>query len=452
MDYDLVVIGGGPGGYVCAIKAAQLGLKVVCIEKKLLGGTCLNEGCIPSKALLHSSNLYHQARNSFADHGIKISEITLDLQQMMSHKSKIVYDLGKGIDYLLKVNGVEKITGHGRIRGPNEVVVNNETIIAAKFIVIATGSESMSLPNVQIDEDTILSSTGALELSSVPKTMAIIGGGVIGVEMGSIWSRLGSEITIIEYSDKIIPSMDLDTSALLQRLLKKQGINFKLSTKVNSVEKGEETVKIKYNNNQEIEVDKVLVSVGRKPNTSDIWVDIKKDECGFIKVNKKLETNIPGIFAIGDVIPGPMLAHKAEEEGVAVAENIVGQHGHVGLIPSVVYTHPEVAGVGYTEQELKQMNVDYRIGKFPFSANSRARAVGDRDGFVKIIVDSNDTIIGAHIIGSQAGTLIGELTVGMEYGASSEDIARICHSHPDLNEAIKEAALAAHAKAIHNVF
>ncbi|MBQ4875548.1 MAG: dihydrolipoyl dehydrogenase [Rickettsiaceae bacterium H1] len=454
-DYDAVIIGGGPGGYVCAIKAAQLRLNVACVEKrKFLGGTCLNVGCIPSKALLHSSYLYYEAVNHFVDHGINIGMPEIDVKKMMSRKDKVVSDLAKGIDCLFEANGITKITGYASIKSANEVEVKSDggnSIISTKNIVIATGSETMSLPGVEIDEDVILSSTGALELTEIPKKMAIIGGGVIGVEMASIWSRLGCFVTVIEYGDRIIPAMDEDVGSLLLRLLGKQEIKFKLSTEVSSVERKSKKAIVKYGDNEELEVDKVLVSIGRKPNTDNLGIEIEKDKRGFIKVDKNFATNIPGVFAIGDSTPGMMLAHKAEEEGVAVAEILAGKHGHVGLIPSVVYTHPEVAGVGYTEQEIKNMGVKYKVGKFPFAANSRARAVGDTDGFVKIIVDGEDTILGAHIIGPKAGTLIGELAVAMEYGAASEDIARICHSHPDLNEAIKEAALAAHAKAIHNV-
>lgn len=454
--YDLTIIGGGPGGYVCAIKAAQLGLRTACVEKRnLLGGTCLNEGCIPSKALLHSSYLYHQTQHHLVEHGINVDNINLNLAQMMSRKAKVVNDLGRGIDYLFKANGITKITGHGSIQNPQEVIVqdenNNQQVIQTKNIVIATGSETSTLPNISIDEEYILSSTGALELSEVPKRMAVIGAGVIGLEMGSVWSRLGSEVTIIEYLDKVLPTMDTDISSLMQRLLTKQGINFKLSSKVNNIEKHDNILTVHYNNNEKIEVDKVLIAIGRKPNTNSIEMNIEKDQRGFIKVNKNFETNIKGIFAIGDATPGPMLAHKAEEEGVAVAEMLAGKQIHIGLIPSVVYTHPEAAGIGYTEQQIKELGANYKVGKFPFTANSRAKAIGDTDGFVKIIVDHHDTILGAHVVCSQAGTLIGELGVAMEYGASSEDIACICHSHPDLNEAIKEAALAAHFKAIHNL-
>ncbi len=456
MNYDIAVIGGGPGGYVCAIKAAQLGLKVVCVEKReFLGGTCLNEGCIPSKALLHSSSLYYEAMNNFADHGISFEALKADVTKMMERKDKVITDLCKGIDFLCKANKVDRVHGVASIKSSNEVIVtdksNNQTSINTKYVVLAVGSQVMGLPGVAIDEKNIISSTSALELRSVPKSMAIIGGGVIGVEMASVWSRLGAQVTVVEYSDKIIPSMDVDSSDLLQRLLVKQGIKFQLSSRVNSVAQKSTGVVVSYNDAQELEVEKVLVAVGRKPNSSNLGVEFDKDERGFIKVDDRFETSVKGIFAIGDVIPGPMLAHKAEEEGVAVAEILVGQHGHVGFIPSVVYTHPEVAGVGYTEQELKKMNVVYKVGKFPFSANSRAKSVGDTAGFVKIIVDSHDTIIGAHIIGPQAGTLISELTLAMEYGASSEDVSRVCHSHPDLNEAIKEAALAAYSKAIHSV-
>lgn len=453
-EYDVVIIGGGPGGYVCAIKAAQLGLKVACVEKRgVLGGTCLNEGCIPSKALLHSSYLYYEAQNNFSEHGINVQNIDCDLKKMMSRKAKVVNDLGKGIEYLFKINGVKKIVGSGRIANPHEVLIQDSDIveqsISARNIVIATGSNNMTLPNINVDEEYILSSRGVLNLTDVPERMAIIGGGVIGVEMASIWNRLGSEVMVIDCGDRIIPSMDIESSVTMHKLLMKQGIKFSLSTNVTEVKKEFDKVVIKYAETQ-LEVDKVLISVGRKPNTNNLGIELKKDRFGFLTVNHKFETSVPGVFAIGDVVLGPMLAHKAEEEGVALAENLVGQHGHVGYIPSVVYTHPEVASVGYTEQEVREMNIVHKIGRFPFSANSRARAIGDSDGFVKIIVDENDTIIGAHIVGTQAGSLIAELTLAMEYGASAEDVSRVCHSHPDLNEAVKEAAMAAHSRAIHS--
>ncbi len=453
MKYDVIVIGGGPGGYVCAIKAAQLGMKVACVEmRKELGGTCLNEGCIPSKALLHSSHLYYEVNNNLAQHGINISgDIKLDLSTMMSRKSKLVKELCNGINFLFKSNKVDKITGYGSIKDSNTVLVqtdDGEKSLSTKYIVIATGSVTANLPGVKIDEEQILSSTGALELKTVPKSLAVIGGGVIGLEMGSVWSRLGSEVTVIEYCDKIIPNMDNDISIAMTKSLKKQGIKFSLSTKVNTIEKSGESIKIECDK-ESFTVEKVLVAIGRKPNTDNF--NVKKDHRGFIQVNDRYETSVPGVFAIGDAIPGPMLAHKAEEEGVAVAEILTGKSPHVGYIPAVIYTHPEVASIGYTEQELKEKGIKYKVGKFPFAANSRAKAVGDTEGFVKIIVDQYDTILGGHIFGPQAGTLIGELGVAMEYGASSEDIARICHSHPDLNEAIKEAALAAYFKAIHNV-
>ncbi len=453
-DYDVIVIGSGPGGYVCAIKAAQLGLRVACIEEReVVGGTCLNEGCIPSKVLLHSSGLFYEAKYNFENHGVKIDRIGVDLNKMMSRKEKIVSDLNSGIKYLFKANKIELIKGRGTICGDNKVIINNNSkeSLLTKYIVIATGSTSKTIPCVKVDEKDILSSTGALDLNAIPKRMAVIGGGVIGLELGSIWSRLGSKVIILEYSDKIIPTMDADISILTQKLLVKQGMEFKLSTKVESVEKVGNSIIIKYNEGEVLEVDKALVAIGRKPNTEKLGVELERNQHGFILVNKKFETNLPGVFAIGDVIPGPMLAHKAEKEGIAVAEIIACQSAHIGFIPSVIYTHPEAASVGYTEQEVKGMNIKYKVGKFPFTANSRAKATGETDGFVKIIVDKDDTIIGAHIIGPQAGTLINELVLAMEYGASAEDISMVCHSHPDFNEAINEAALAACFKAIHSV-
>lgn len=462
-DFDLAIIGGGPGGYVAAIKAAQLGMKVVCVEKRgALGGTCLNIGCIPSKALLNSSEKYESAQHEFADHGINC-QVKLDLAKMLLHKDKIVADLNKGIEMLFAKNKVTYLKGAGSVVAPGKVSVRNgtkEEFIESKNIILATGSEVVSLPNIKIDEEKIVSSTGALSLKQVPKRMIVIGGGYIGLEMGSIWRRLGAEVTVVEYADRLVPAMDIEVAKQLQKLLEKQGMKFKLGTKVLGVESGSKTslvdVEILANSKQEkLEAEIILVAVGRKPHTEGLGLEkigIILDKMGRVVINDKFQTNVPGIYAIGDIVAGPMLAHKAEEEGIACVENIAGQHGHVNynLIPGVIYTSPEVAYVGKTEEEVKAMNIPYKVGKFPFLANSRAKAVSDTDGFVKMIARAdNDEILGVHIIGQDAGTIIAEAVIAMEFKASSEDIARICHAHPTLNEAVKEAALATFAKAIH---
>ena len=464
-NFDLVVIGGGPGGYVCAIRAAQLGLKTACVESRgALGGTCLNIGCIPSKSLLNLSENYHKAKKDFSNQGIEISDIKLNINKMMSNKEKSVQVLTKGIEFLFKKNKVTYFKGKGVIFSKDDVVVyesnNKKTNIKAKNIVIATGSSPTSLPGIEIDEKNIVSSTGALSFSEVPKDLIVIGGGYIGLEMGSVWSRLGSNVTVVEYLDFITPGMDREVSNEFQKILTKQGIKFKLNNKVTSVTNLKNKVIVDYTNNitaarERKECDKVLVSVGRKPYTDGLnlsKVGIKKDNKGRIEVNEKLQTSLKNIYAIGDVIKGPMLAHKAEEEGIAVAEIIAGQAGHVNydIIPGVIYTSPEVAAVGKTEEQLKSEKKSYKVGKFPFLANSRAKVNNETDGFVKILADSKtDKILGAHIIGPHCGDMIAEMVLAMEFGASAEDIARICHAHPTHTEAIKEAALAVDKRPIH---
>ena len=458
-EFDLVVIGGGPGGYVAAIRAAQLGMNVACVEKRgALGGTCLNVGCIPSKALLESSEKFADASHHFAEHGIK-TKVELDLQTMMSRKDKVVLDLTKGIEGLLKKNKVTYVIGTGVIKSANEVVAGKETL-KTKRILIATGSDVMKLPNIEIDEKKIVSSTGALGLSSVPKHLLVVGGGVIGLELGSVWRRLGAKVTVVEFLESIGGVMDAEVAKQFQRILEKQGIEFKLGAKVTAADAKGKGVSVtvepaKGGAVEKIEADVVLVSIGRKPYTEGLGLDkvgVKLDERGRIAVDHHFETNVKGIFAIGDVIAGPMLAHKAEEDGVAAVETMAGQKGHVdyNLVPSVVYTWPEIASVGKTEEEIKATGTPYKVGKFPFMANSRGRAVGQTDGFVKIIADAKtDRVLGVHIIGPHAGTLIAEAVTTMEFGGSSEDIARTCHAHPTLNEAVKEAGLAVLGRAVH---
>jgi len=464
-NFDLVIIGGGPGGYVCAIRAAQLGLKTACVESRgTLGGTCLNVGCIPSKSLLNLSDNFHKAKKDFNQQGIEIDGIKLNIEKMMTNKNKSIQVLTKGVEFLFKKNKVSYFKGKGVLFSKNDIVIyesnNKRTNISAKNIVIATGSEVTSLPGIDIDEKNIVSSTGALSFDKVPEKLVIIGGGYIGLEMGSVWSRLGSNVTVIEYLDYITPGMDREISNEFQKILTKQGIKFKMGSKVESVENKGKQVLIKYKNvksskEETIEVDKVLVSVGRKPYTEGLnltKVGVKKDSKGRIEVNNKLQTSIKNIYAIGDVIKGPMLAHKAEEEGIAVAEILAGQAGHVNydVIPGVVYTSPEVATVGKTEEQLKEENKSYKVGKFPFLANSRAKVNNETDGFVKILADSKtDKVLGVHIIGPHSGDMIAEMALAMEFGASSEDIARTCHAHPTHTEAIKEAALAVDKRPIH---
>ena len=464
-NVDLVVIGGGPGGYVCAIRASQLGLKTACIESRgALGGTCLNVGCIPSKSLLNLSENFHKAKKDFNQQGIEIDGIKLNIQKMTNNKNKSIQVLTKGVEFLFKKNKVTYFKGKGVLFSKNDVVIyesdNKRNNIKAKNIVIATGSTVTSLPSINIDEKNIVSSTGALSFDKVPKKLAVIGGGYIGLEMGSVWSRLGSEVTVIEYLDHITPGMDREISNEFQKILTKQGIKFKMGSRVDSVKNKGSTVLITYTDlkkskKENIEVDKVLVSVGRKPYTEGLnltKVGVKKDNQGRIEVNDKLQTSIKNIYAIGDVIKGPMLAHKAEEEGIAVAEILAGQAGHVNydVIPGVIYTSPEVATVGKTEEQLKSENKSYKVGKFPFLANSRAKVNNETDGFVKILADNKtDKVLGVHIIGPHCGDMIAEMALAMEFGASSEDIARTCHAHPTHTEAIKEAALAVDKRPIH---
>ena len=463
-NFDLVVIGGGPGGYVCAIRAAQLGLKTACVESRgALGGTCLNVGCTPSKSLLNLSENFHKAKKDFNQQGIEIEGIKLNIEKMMLNKNKSIQVLTKGVEFLFKKNKVTYFKGKGVLFSKNDIVVyenNKKTNYKTKNIVIATGSDVASLPGIEIDEKNIISSTGALSLKKVPKKLAVIGGGYIGLEMGSVWSRLGSEVTVIEYLDFITPGMDREISNEFKKILIKQGIKFKMGSKVNSVKNNGTKVVINYTDtknskDETLEVDKVLVSVGRKPYTEGLnltKVGVKKDNKGRIEVNKKLQTSVENIYAIGDVIKGPMLAHKAEEEGIAVAEILAGQAGHVNydVIPGVIYTSPEVATVGKTEEQLKEENKSYKVGKFPFLANSRAKVNNETEGFVKILADSkSDKVLGVHIIGAHCGNMIAEMALAMEFGASAEDIARTCHAHPTHTEAIKEAALAVDKRPIH---
>ena len=452
--YDVVFIGGGPG----AIRAAQLGLRTASIESRpTLGGTCLNVGCIPSKALLESSHLYHLSKAELAAHGVVAGEVGLDLKAMLARKTKVVDDLTKGIAFLFKKNKVERVEGTGRLAAADRVVVTaedgSERTIATDNVVLATGSEPMALPGVDIDEKRIVSSTGALDLAKVPKHLVVVGGGYIGLELGSVWGRLGAKVTVVEFLDRITPGMDGELSKHLQRLLTRQGMNFRLSTKVTGAKPVRGGVNLTLEpaaggDEESLKADIVLISIGRRPFTQGLGLaeaGVAVDERGFVPVDEYFQTNLDGVFAIGDLLPEtPMLAHKAEEEGVAVAELIAGHDGHVNYdaIPGVVYTWPEAATVGKTEEELKAAGIAYKVGKFPFLANSRARVNGDADGFVKLLADAaTDRLLGAHILGPDAGTMISELVLALEYGASAEDIARTCHAHPTLNEAVKEAAL-----------
>jgi dihydrolipoamide dehydrogenase len=459
-SYDVIVIGAGPGGYVCAIRCAQLGLKTACVEKRdALGGTCLNVGCIPSKALLSASEKYHEAHGLLESMGVKVSGVELDLPTMMKHKDSVIKSNTQGIEFLFKKNKIDWLKGAGKITGKGAVDVGGKSY-AAKHIIIATGSDVVSLPGIEIDEKKIVSSTGALELDKVPGHLVVIGGGVIGLELGSVWQRLGAKVTVVEFLDRIMPGMDGEVSKETQKILKKQGIDFKLSTKVTSAKSSAKGVDLTLEPaaggaSETLSADIVLVAVGRKAYTDSLGLKeagVEMDERGRVKTDGHFKTNVDGIYAIGDVIAGPMLAHKAEDEGMVLAEMLAGQSGHIdyNLIPGVVYTWPEVASVGQTEEQLKGAGVEYKVGKFPFMANGRARAMGCVDGFVKILADAKtDRVLGCHIVGPEAGTLISEVVIAMEFGASSEDIARTCHAHPTLEEVTKEAALAVHGRPIH---
>ncbi len=465
MPYDLIVIGSGPGGYVCAIRAAQLGLKTAVVEKwPTFGGTCLNVGCIPSKAMLNASELYEETAHKFGDMGIKVGKPSVDLAAMLKYKEKGVDGNVKGVEYLFKKNKIETFRGTGRIAAPGKVEVKatdgKTAVLETKAIVIATGSDVARLNGIDIDEKRVVSSTGALEFGSVPKKLLIVGAGIIGLELGSVWRRLGAEIMIVEFLDHILPGIDGEVGRQFHRMLQKQGLTFKLSSKVAAIDTSGKALKVKVEPAvgggaaETLEADIVLVAIGRVPYTEGLGLEaagVKKDNRGRVVVDPHYKTNVDGIYAIGDVIAGPMLAHKAEEEGVAVAEILAGQAGHVNydVIPNVVYTYPEIASVGKTEEELKAAGVAYNVGKFPFTANARAKVNLTTDGFVKILADAKtDRVLGVHILGPDAGNMIGEAAVAMEFGASSEDIARTCHAHPTLTEAIKEAALAVSKRAI----
>jgi dihydrolipoamide dehydrogenase len=464
-SYDLAVIGSGPGGYVAAIRAAQLGLRTACIDKReTLGGTCLNIGCIPSKALLQSSELFEEAKHALARHGVKLAGVELDLSAMLAQKDKVVADNTNGVAYLFKKNKIDWVKGAARIAASGEIAIalngGGTRQLKAGRILIATGSDVMALPGIAIDERRIVSSSGALSLPKVPKHLIVIGAGYIGLELGSVWRRLGSEVTVVEFLDRVLPGMDGEISKHMQRLLQKQGFVFRLGMRVTAAASDEAHAALtlepsKGGPAESLSADVVLVAVGRRPYTEGLGLEalgVELDERGRIKTDAKFATSMPGIYAIGDVIAGPMLAHKAEDEGVAVAEILAGQAGHVNYdaIPGVVYTWPEVASVGKTEEQLKEENIAYKVGRFPFSANARARAMAMTEGFVKILADqATDRVLGAHIIGANAGDLIAEIVLGMEFGAAAEDIARTSHAHPTLNEAIKEAALAVDGRAIH---
>lgn len=463
-SYDVIIIGSGPGGYVCAIRAAQLGLRTACVERRAtLGGTCLNIGCIPSKALLQSSENFHEVLHGFKEHGIDVEGVTLDLAQMQKRKASVVEANVKGVEFLFRKNKVTWLKGEALLVSSGEegvrVRVAGEEYVA-RDVVVATGSESVQLPGVPVDETRIVTSTGALELEAVPGHLVVIGGGYIGLELGSVWHRLGAEVTVIEYLDRLVPGMDGEVGKTFERVLGKQGLTFRLSTKVTAARVEGEGVVLSVEpaaggEPAEIRADVVLVAIGRRPLTAGLGLDdmgVALDERGFVRTDEHYATNVAGVRAIGDVRGGLLLAHKAEEEGVACAEMLAGKAGHVnyGVIPGVVYTWPEVASIGRTEEQLKADGVEYAVGRFPFAANGRARAMGSTDGFVKILADKRtDQILGAHIIGPDAGTIIAELATAMEFGASSEDVARTCHAHPSLNEAVKEAALAVEGRALH---
>ena len=465
--YDLIVIGAGPGGYAAAIRAAQLGFSVACIDKRATwGGTCLNVGCIPSKALLESTERLVEARDHLGDHGIGVEGLSVDLPAMLARKDKVVGDLTKGIAFLFRKNGVDGITGRARIVGPGRIQVDpvdgtgEARVLECDRILIATGSEPAALEGLPIDETGIVSSTGALSLQTVPGHLVVVGGGYIGLELGSVWQRLGAKVTVVEYLDRILPAMDGEVSAQMARLLERQGMAFRTATRVVGAERRGDSLRVALEpveggGGETVDCDAVLVAVGRRPFTEGLGLEavgVERDNTGFIAVDRRFETDVKGIFAVGDAIPGPMLAHKAEEEGIAAVETMAGQAGDINYdaIPGVVYTAPEAASVGRTEEELNEEGRPVKVGRFPFSANARARGKGAADGFVKIIADADtDAVLGAHIVGPEAGTMIAELALAIEFGASSEDIARTCHAHPTLNEAVKEAALAVEGRQIH---
>ena len=459
-NYDVIIIGSGPGGYVCAIRCAQLGLKVACVEgRETLGGTCLNVGCIPSKALLHASHMLHEAEHNFAEMGLKGKSPSVDWKQMLAYKEKTIGQNTSGIEFLFKKNKIDWLKGWGAIPEAGKVKVGDE-VHETKNIIIASGSEPAALPGVEVDEKVVVTSTGALELGKVPKKLVVIGAGVIGLELGSVYARLGSEVTVVEFLDVITPGMDAEVQKTFQRTLKKQGLSFIMGAAVQKTEATKTKAKVHYKLRKDdsehvLDADVVLVATGRKPYTEGLGLDavgVKMTERGQIAVNAKWETNVPGIYAIGDVIEGPMLAHKAEDEGMAAAEQVAGKHGHVnyGVIPGVIYTHPEVANVGASEEDLKDQGRTYKVGKFSFMGNGRAKANFAADGFVKILADKDtDRILGAHIIGPAAGDLIHEICVAMEFGASAEDLAMTCHAHPTYSEAVREAALACGDGPIH---
>jgi dihydrolipoamide dehydrogenase len=465
VTYDLIVIGTGPGGYVCAVRAAQLGLKTAVVEKRAThGGTCLNIGCIPSKALLHASELFEEAGNGLAKMGIGVGTPSLDLAAMLKYKDQGVDGNVKGVDFLFRKNKIDSVRGTGKIVAPGKVEVTGDDgktqTLETKAIVIATGSDVAKLRGIDIDEKRVVSSTGALELDEVPKRLLVIGAGVIGLELGSVWRRLGAEVTFVEFLDRVLPGMDAEVCRQTQRIMEKQGLKFRLKSKVTGVDASGNPLKVTVEPAdggapETVEADVVLVAVGRAPYTEGLGLEsvgVKLDNRGRVTVDEHFETSVPGIYAIGDVIPGPMLAHKAEDEGVAVAEIIAGKPGHVNydVIPNVVYTYPEIASVGKSEDDLKAAGIAYNVGKFPFTANGRAKVNLTTDGFVKIIADAKtDRVLGVHIVGADAGNMIAEAAIAMEFGASSEDIARTCHAHPTLSEAVKEAALAVDKRAIH---
>ena len=458
-SYDIVVVGGGPGGYVCAIRAAQLGFKVACIDKnKIFGGTCLRVGCIPSKALLESSELVNQAKESFKAHGIVLPEVQVDLATMQRRKNRVVQTLGRGVGSLLKKNGVDGIQGTARMTAPGRIQVSTDegtTEISARNVIIATGSEPASLPGVELDGHYVGSSTEALEYDQAPERLVVIGAGAIGLELGSVWNRLGSKVTVLEYLDRILPGADAEIAEAAQKILAKQGLDFQLGARVEGVEIREERCHVKIAGSEDVVCDRVLMAVGRRPFTDGLGLDeigVVRDRRGYIEVDEHFKTNVDGVYAIGDVIGGAMLAHKAEEEGVALAEMLKTGVGHIdyNTVPAIVYTHPEVASVGKTAEELEEAGVPFKVGRFPFMANGRAKAVGDTDGLVKVLAhQKTDRILGVHIVGPHAGDLLSEAVVAMNFGASAEDLARICHAHPTLTEVIKEACLDVDKRAVH---